>query len=110
MFVFKQRASFLKKKAKESMTTFADNVNVSKLQMERAKVMLDVGSIAKSDYASLVSQYTNDKYSYIAAKNSMQQALLQLKQLLEILGEINIGVVSPEYSESDVFAALLIRI
>ena len=46
------------KKAKESMTTFADNVNVSKLQMERAKVMLDVGSIAKSDYASLVSQYT----------------------------------------------------
>ena len=88
------------------MTTFADNVNASKLQMERAKVMLDVGSIAKSDYASLVSQYTNDKYSYIAAKNSMQQALLQLKQLLEILGEINIGVVSPEYSESDVFAAL----
>jgi len=47
VFVFKQRASFLKKKAKESMTTFADNVNVSKLQMERAKVMLDVGSMLK---------------------------------------------------------------
>ena len=90
----------------ESMTTFADNVNVSKLQMERAKVMLDVGSIAKSDYASLASQYSNDRYSYLAAKNSMQQDLLQLKQLLEILDDINIGVVSPEYSESDVFAAL----
>lgn len=106
MFIFKQMASFLKKKAKESMTTFADNVNVSKLQMERAKVMLDVGSIAKSDYASLASQYSNDRYSYIAAKNSMQQDLLQLKQLLELFGDINIGVVSPEYSESDVFAAL----
>lgn len=70
--------------AKESITIAENNLTASEKEVERAKARLDAGSIALNDYTEAQSQAATNKYAIITAKNTYQQYIIALKQLLEL--------------------------
>lgn len=70
--------------AKEGITIAENNLAASEKEVERAKARLDAGSIALSDYTEAQSQAASNKYTVITAKNTYQQYVIALKQLLEL--------------------------
>ena len=69
--------------AKEGITIAENNLIASEKEVETAKARLDAGSIALSDYTEAQSQAATNKYAIITAKNTYQQYIITLKQLLE---------------------------
>lgn len=92
--------------AHESVKINESTVEISEAQMNRAKELLAVGSIARSDYAQLESQYSSDKYQLVNAQASLQDYKLQLKQLLELHGEEEMALSLPELNEEAVLTLL----
>lgn len=70
--------------SKESIAIAENNLSASEKEVLRAKARLDAETIALSDYTDAQSQAATNKYNVIAAKNSYQQYILELKQLLEL--------------------------
>ncbi len=71
----------------------------SKAQLERAVELKNVGELSKVDVAQLESQYASDRYQITAAKASLDNYRLQLKQLLEL--EISDEIELEEPSDGD---------
>ncbi|MDD4142180.1 MAG: TolC family protein [Bacteroidales bacterium] len=92
--------------ANETVKTRENSVSVSKAQVDRAEEMLNVGSISKSDYAQLSSQYSDAKYQLVSAQASLDNMKLQLKQLLELGGDVTVEIDIPEYNDDDILIAL----
>ncbi len=92
--------------ANESVKINENTLAVSAAQRDRAKEMLDAGSIAKSDYAQLEAQYSADKYQLVTAQTSLKNYKLQLKQLLELDGEEEMDIVMSDISNENVLTAL----
>jgi len=78
--------------AKEGITIAENNLNVSEKEVERAKARLDAGTIALSDYTEAQSLAATNKYAIITAKNTYQQNIITLKQLLELDPTQNIEI------------------
>ena len=70
--------------AKEGITIAENNLIASEKEVDRARARLDAGSIALSDYTEAQSQAATNKYAIITAKNTYQQNIISLKQLLEL--------------------------
>jgi outer membrane protein len=70
--------------AMESVRINENTVEVSRLQYERASDLLRAGSISKVDLAQIESQHSTDKYRLVVSQASLDNYLLQLKQLLEL--------------------------
>ncbi|RLK00164.1 TolC family protein [Tenacibaculum discolor] len=70
--------------AKEGITIAKNNLESTQKEVERAKARLNAGTIALSDYTEAISQAATNKYTFINAKNTYQQYLIALKQLLEL--------------------------
>ena len=70
--------------AKEGISIAENNLIASEKEVERAKSRLDAGSISLSDYTEAQSQAATNKYAIITAKNTYQQYIIALKQLLEL--------------------------
>ena len=70
--------------AKEGIAIAENNLSASEKEVERAKARLDAGTIALSDYTEAQSQAATNKYAIITAKNTYQQYIIALKQLLEL--------------------------
>ncbi|NDW12971.1 TolC family protein [Bacteroides sp. 214] len=92
--------------ASESIKINESNLEVSDAQLNRAKELLNVGYIAKSDYAQLEAQYSNDKYALVNSQSSLQSYKLQLKQLLELDGEEEMNLLLPELNDDNVIQPL----
>lgn len=92
--------------ANESVKINENTLAVSAAQRDRAKEMLDAGSIAKSDYAQLEAQYSADKYQLVTAQTSLKNYKLQLKQLLELDGEEEMDIIMSDISNENVLTAL----
>ena len=86
--------------AKEAVTIAENNVAASEKEVERAKARLDAGTIALSDYTEAQSQTATNKYAVITAKNTYQQYIIALKQLLELdpIQEIEIETLDTDIS------------
>lgn len=79
---------------------------LSEMQRDRAKEMLAVGSVAKSDVAQLEAQVANDRYSVVSAQATLQDYKRQLKQLLEIDGTSEMDVAVPAVGDEQVLLPL----
>lgn len=98
--------------SKESITIAENNLTASEKEVFRAKARLDAGTIALSDYTEAQSQAATNKYNIIAAKNTYQQYIIELKQLLELplTEEIeieaideNMDLISLELNKIDIY-------
>lgn len=92
--------------AMESVQTDSLVVENSEAQMRRAQARYEAGAIRQSDFVQLSAQYENDRYAYVVAKNNLSNALLSLKQLLELDLETQLQIVSPSVQELDILQAL----
>jgi len=92
--------------AMESVRINENTVEVSKLQFERASELLRAGSISRVDLAQIESQHSSDKYRLVTAQASLNNYLLQLKQLLELDITDEIAVLSPDLTLEMIMAPL----
>lgn len=92
----------------------AEAVNVNKeilkgsqLQRDRAKEMVEVGSLARADLAQLEAQVSQDEYNVVNAQTQLDNYKLQLKQLLELVGKVEtFDVAIPQLDDAQVLAPL----
>jgi len=82
--------------AKESVDYANEVVVTSQKQVERAKELLNAGSIARFDLVQLEAQYASDSYSLVVAKNTLTTDITNLKQLLEITVTDTFNIKFPE--------------
>jgi outer membrane protein len=92
--------------AKESVKQDEQTLQGSEIQMEWAKNLYDAGSLSQADYAGIQSQYSSDKYNLTVGKNTLDQQILQLKQLLELGISDELDPVFPEVSDSAVYQVI----
>ncbi len=92
--------------ASESVKVNENTLEVSKAQRDRGKELFQAGSISSADYAQLESQVSNDNYQLVTAITALEDYKLQLKQLLEMEGNIEMLLYIPELNDNDVLARL----
>lgn len=83
----------------EAIKVCEEVLKASQLQRDRAKTMVEVGSLAKVDLVQLEAQVAQDQYSLVNAQTQLSNYKLQLKQLLEIHGEEPFDVMMPNISD-----------
>lgn len=92
--------------ATEAVKVCESTLKVSQAECDRAKQLLEAGSIAKSDLAQLEVQVSTDKYQLVAAQATLQDYRLQLKQLLELDGEQEMELYIPALNDENVLSPL----
>ncbi len=92
--------------AAESVKTDEQTVESSEAQMNRAKALFEAGSISRSDYAQIESQYAGDRYQLTSSRTRLSESRLALKQLLELGLDDSFEVVFPELDSTDVLAEI----
>lgn len=92
--------------ADESVRINEGTLELSKAQYERGKELLAAGEISKSELAQLESQVSNDNYQLVTAQATLADYKLQLKQMLELDGEQDFRLSTPELDESNVLTPL----
>lgn len=90
----------------EAVRVNSEVLEASKLQRDRAKVMVDVGSIARVDLMQLEAQVSQDEYNVVNAQTMLDNYKLQLKQLLEIVDMEAFDIVIPDVGDADVLAMI----
>lgn len=101
--------------ARDAIAIAKQTCEVSRVQMERAKQLMDAGRMSRVDYVQLESQFLNDQYNVVSAEATYNSRRLDLKKLLELgidtemqLPELTFDdsvVLQPLPSKSDVYAA-----
>ena len=92
--------------ASEAVKVNESTLEVSQAECERARQLLEAGSIAKSDLAQLEAQVSTDKYQLVTAQATLQDYKLQLKQLLELDGEKEMTLYIPTLGDENVLSPL----
>ncbi|MDR2234164.1 MAG: TolC family protein [Tannerella sp.] len=92
--------------AMESVRTNENTVEVTKTQYERSSELLKAGSISRVDLAQIESQYSSDKYRLVVSQTSLDNYLLQLKQLLELDITEKIEIAAPELTTEQIMTPL----
>lgn len=90
----------------EAVRVNEEIVKASQLQADRAKAMVEVGSLARVDQIQLEAQVDQDKYSLVSAQSQLANYKLQLKQLLELHDDEEFDVANPDVNDSRVLDAI----
>lgn len=77
-------------------------VAASIAKRDRAKEMVEVGTLSRADLAQLEAQVTQDQYSLVSAQSQLANFKLQLKQLLEIHDNEDFDVADPNTADATV--------
>lgn len=88
--------------ANEALTIARQTLEVSQAELARAEELCKAGSISVSDLAQIKAQRSSDNYQVTVAENSLAQARIDLKQLLELGLDEPFEVSFPELSDSQV--------
>lgn len=88
--------------AKEAIGIANQSLEVSKMQMERAKQLMDAGKMSRVDYTQLESQYNSDLYNVVSAESNYNTNVLNLKRLLELGINTELALDSLSFSTADV--------
>ncbi len=90
----------------EAVKVCKEVIKASELQRDRAKVMVELGSLAQVDLTQLESQVAQDYYSLSQAESQLANYKLQLKQLLEIHDSEPFEIAIPDIEDSKVLGTL----
>ena len=80
----------------EAVKVNEESLKTSKKNEERGQEMVKVGKMSKADLAQLSSQRATDEYNIVSAETQVKNYKLQLKQLLEIMGDEEFDIVVPD--------------
>lgn len=90
----------------EAVKVNAEILEGSKVQRDRAKEMVDIGSLARADLAQMEAQVSQDEYNLVNSEVALSNTKLQLKQLLELVMLDNFDVETPEIDDARVLETL----
>ena len=90
----------------EAVKVNESTLEVSRKEFERGQELFNVGSIASNDLAQLEAQVSSDNYQLVTSQATLQDYKLQLKQLLELDGDIEMDLYLPQLSDSNVLIPL----
>jgi outer membrane protein len=86
---------------KEAIIVANQSYAVSVKNEERGRELMEVGKMSKADLAQLTAQRASDKYTLVNAESNLTNYKLQLKQLLELTGNDDFDIHTPEISDED---------
>ena len=84
----------------EAITTDQSQIALSEKQVERAQALFNSGLLNRADVAQLQSQLASDRYQLITDQTTCDDYKLQMKQLLELDGDYDFEILTPELSDS----------
>lgn len=90
--------------AHESVLTNEEIVAVASRELERTLAKLEVGKCSKLDVAQMESQYQQNMYQLVNARNQEQADILSLKQLLQLDTDADFAIDYRSFSDDDVLA------
>lgn len=90
----------------EAVRVCEEIIKSSEMQRDRAKTMVEVGSLARVDLVQLEAQVSQDQYSLVQAQSQLANYKLQLKQLLEIHDAESFDIAVPEVSDTQVLSII----
>jgi outer membrane protein len=92
--------------SKELVDVAKNKLDVTSMQAERTRKMLEVGNVAQGEYLQIKAQESNDKTSLINAQNNQEIAYLDLTQLLDLDSTGGFDIVVPSNIEVELLAPL----
>ena len=93
----------------EAIKVSEEVLKASRMQLDRARQMVEVGTLAKVDMVQLESQVAQDELTLVSAKSQQENYKLQLKQLLEIHDDAEFEIIVPTISDDKVLALLPLK-
>ncbi|WP_159521532.1 TolC family protein [Sunxiuqinia indica] len=81
--------------AEELVQVAEDQLEVTKLQIDRTQKLVDAGSLAKGSLLEIEAQQANEELNLVNQQNSLQLAYLNLYQLLEIASPDQFKIEKP---------------
>ncbi len=90
----------------EAVVVNEEVLAASKLQRDRAKAMVEVGSLAPVDLVQLEAQVAQDEYNVVNSRTQLTNYKLDLKEILELVGTDSFDIVIPEIDDASVLAVL----
>ena len=92
--------------AAEAVKVNEATLETSQAQYERGKQLHEAGSLSLADLAQLEVQVSNDRYQVVTSEATLQDYRLQLKQLLELDGDMEMALVLPALGDEAALAPL----
>lgn len=92
--------------ARESIEIYEEAVKLSEAQTERARQLMEAGSVSRVDYAQLQAQLEQDNYSLVSARSQYATRRLELKKLLQLSLTDSISPQVIDWTEDDIMAEL----
>ncbi|WP_430972552.1 TolC family protein [Sunxiuqinia rutila] len=81
--------------AEELVQVAEDQMEVTKLQIERTRKLVDAGSLAKGSLLEIEAQLAGEELNLVNQQNSLQLAYLNLYQLLELPSTEQFKIAEP---------------
>jgi outer membrane protein len=79
---------------------------VTRLQTERTKKLVDAGSIAQGDLLEIQAQLANESLNVVNARNELKLSVLNLTQLLDLDSASGFAIVTPDTINLETMFAL----
>lgn len=90
----------------EAVDVCEEILKASRMQRDRAKEMVEIGSLAKADLAQLEAQTNQDEYNLVNAQSILANYKLQLKQILEIVETDDFDIAIPQINDNSVLTTV----
>lgn len=88
----------------EAIQVNEQSLETSRKNEERGRQMVEVGKMSKADLAQLTAQRATDEYNLVDAQANLADYKLELKQLLEITGDQEFDIATPQASDQQALA------
>jgi outer membrane protein len=90
--------------AKERVEVAKNKLEVTSLQAERTRKLMEVGNVAQGEYFEIQAQESNDKLALINEMNTLDIAYLELTQFLDFDSVGDFDIIVPEHLEVELIA------
>ncbi|MGN0224678.1 MAG: TolC family protein [Prevotella sp.] len=90
----------------EAVEVTRQALELSKVNENRGKVMVEVGKMSRADLAQLTAQRAQDEYNVVAAESNVRNFKRQLKELLEITDNEPFDIETADGSDRDALAEI----
>lgn len=92
--------------AEESVAVNRNTLGTSTAECERGRELFAAGSISAADLAQLEAEVSSDRYQLVSSQAALVDYRLQLKQLLEIEGDIEMQLAVSDIADEEVLMPL----
>lgn len=86
---------------KELLAVTQNQLEITGQQVERTRIMVDAGKLARGNLLELQAQYASEELNQVNAENQLTISLLNLQQMLDLPFDTAFDVVIPELADPD---------